>query len=226
MARGFLNQLQRMRASCCGGAPLLRAAPDAAVPASAGTVEATSYYDTTPLRATLERLVDFDRINAGRDALQRRRRQRPHRQLRLLRHHDPHIRPEHVMASGALPPGLPRGRDRGRALLGRRPGLQHAAAMGGRERAAPGYAGLPGRSVERARRLPRDLPEVDSAAEGDPAIPAARAPTPTSSRRMQKRSRGARGPARAAAADGAQEDEDVEASAARSPTTRSTTSST
>src|SRR3954453_47917 len=26
------------------------------------TVEATSYYDSTPLRATLERLVDFDRI--------------------------------------------------------------------------------------------------------------------------------------------------------------------
>ena len=28
-------------------------------------VEATSYYDTAPLKATLERLVDFDRINAG-----------------------------------------------------------------------------------------------------------------------------------------------------------------
>src|ERR1700730_17902887 len=31
-----------------------------------GTIEALSYYDTTPLRATLERLVDFDRINAGK----------------------------------------------------------------------------------------------------------------------------------------------------------------
>ena len=41
------------------------------------------------------------------------------------------IRPEHVMASGALPPGFPAGRDRRRALLGRRAGLQHAAAMGG-----------------------------------------------------------------------------------------------
>src|ERR1700758_5624341 len=30
-----------------------------------GTIEATSYYDTGPLRATLERLVDFDRINSG-----------------------------------------------------------------------------------------------------------------------------------------------------------------
>ena len=49
----------------------------------------TSYYDTAPLRATLERLVDFDRINAARDALLRRRRQRPHRQLRLLRQCQP-----------------------------------------------------------------------------------------------------------------------------------------
>jgi len=30
-----------------------------------GSIEATSYYDTRPLRATLERLVDFDRINIG-----------------------------------------------------------------------------------------------------------------------------------------------------------------
>ena len=37
------------------------------------------------LKSTLERLVDFDRINAGDDALQRRRRERAHRQFRLLR---------------------------------------------------------------------------------------------------------------------------------------------
>jgi NTE family protein len=30
-----------------------------------GTIEATSYYDTGPLRATLERLVDFDRSTAA-----------------------------------------------------------------------------------------------------------------------------------------------------------------
>jgi NTE family protein len=30
-----------------------------------GTAEATSFYDTSHLRATLERLVDFDRLNAG-----------------------------------------------------------------------------------------------------------------------------------------------------------------
>src|SRR5699024_8842825 len=30
-----------------------------------GTLAAISYYDTEPLRRTLERMVDFDRINAG-----------------------------------------------------------------------------------------------------------------------------------------------------------------
>jgi len=29
-----------------------------------GTIEATSYYDTRPLKATLERFVDFDRVNS------------------------------------------------------------------------------------------------------------------------------------------------------------------
>jgi len=68
---------------------------------------ATSYYDTSHLKSTLERLVDFDRINA--------------RETRFcvsavnvstgnFAHFDnarQAIRPEHVMASGALPPGFP-----------------------------------------------------------------------------------------------------------------------
>jgi len=75
----------------------------------AGTVEATSYYDTTPLAATLEVLVDFDRINSE------------HSDIRLsigavnvrsgnLTYFDTTthtIGREHVMASRALPPGFP-----------------------------------------------------------------------------------------------------------------------
>ena len=67
----------------------------------------TSYYDTVYLKATLERLVDFDRINARKirfsvGAVNVRTGNfvcfDTARQI---------IRPEHVMASGALPPGFP-----------------------------------------------------------------------------------------------------------------------
>ena len=47
---------------------------------------ATSFYDTAPLHQTLERLVDFDRLELGRSARQRRRGQCPHRQPDLFRH--------------------------------------------------------------------------------------------------------------------------------------------
>ena len=73
----------------------------------AGARTATSYYDTAPLRASLLELVDFDRIND--------------KKIRFAvgavnvlsgnfiyfdNAHD-EIVPEHVMASGALPPALP-----------------------------------------------------------------------------------------------------------------------
>ena len=68
-----------------------------------------SYYDTAPLKATLERLVDFDRINAAK------------KDIRLsvgavnvktgnsvyFDNTQLTITAEHIMASGALPPGFP-----------------------------------------------------------------------------------------------------------------------
>jgi len=73
----------------------------------AGAREALSMYDTGPLKETLERLVDFDRLN--------------HDGIRLsvgavnvrtgnFVYFDSErqtIGPEHIMASGALPPGFP-----------------------------------------------------------------------------------------------------------------------
>jgi NTE family protein len=77
-----------------------------------GSPQAQSYYDTAPLKKTLERLVDFDRINDLK--------------VRLsvgavsvtsgnfcyfdnfeFRKMGKRIGPEHIMASGALPPGFP-----------------------------------------------------------------------------------------------------------------------
>lgn len=73
-----------------------------------GSPQATSFYDTTPLRETLLELVDFERINRDRD-------------IRLtvgatgitsgnFRYFDSArepIRVEHILASGALPPAFP-----------------------------------------------------------------------------------------------------------------------
>ena len=74
----------------------------------AGAQTATSYYDTAPLRETLEELVDFSLINERHRALFGRRGECAQRQLHLFRQrHTKIIEPEHVMASGALPPALP-----------------------------------------------------------------------------------------------------------------------
>ena len=67
-----------------------------------------SYYETSVLKRTLERLVDFDRINDTRDmrlsvgAVNVRT-----GHFAYFDSEEITIRPEHIMASGALPPGFP-----------------------------------------------------------------------------------------------------------------------
>jgi len=78
----------------------------------AGSPQSQSYYDTTPLRATLERLVDFDLINEAKIRLSvgavgvtsGNFRYFDNVEFRKL---GKKIGPEHIMASGALPPGFP-----------------------------------------------------------------------------------------------------------------------
>ena len=65
-----------------------------------------SYYDTTPLRATLERLVDFDRINAREMRFSVGAVNVRTANFAYFDNADDAIRPEHVMASGALPPAF------------------------------------------------------------------------------------------------------------------------
>ncbi len=74
---------------------------------SPGTVEALSYYDVAPLRATLERLVDFDRINSDGMRLSVGATNVRTGNFAYFDTTTHEIRPEHIMASGALPPGFP-----------------------------------------------------------------------------------------------------------------------
>ncbi|MGF7205464.1 NTE family protein [Skermanella aerolata] len=68
---------------------------------------ATSFYDTTPLRDTLERLVDFDRLNSGDVRVSVGAVNVRSGNLVYFDTAERWLRPEHFMASGALPPGFP-----------------------------------------------------------------------------------------------------------------------
>jgi NTE family protein len=103
----FLNRL-RASATLFEGAPGFfkpRMPPPYFAPP--GTVEATSYYDTSALRGTLERLVDFDRINSGEMRFSVGAVNIRTGNFVYFDSTTHTIRPEHIMASGALPPGCP-----------------------------------------------------------------------------------------------------------------------
>ena len=71
-----------------------------------GTLAAISYYDTAPLRQTLERLVDFDRINSGAVRLSVGAVNVRSGNFEYFDSARQRIDARHIMASGALPPGF------------------------------------------------------------------------------------------------------------------------
>ncbi len=73
----------------------------------AGSLAATSFYDTGQLRTTIERLVDFDRINAEKMRFSVGAVNVRTGNFVYFDSTTHHIRTEHVLASGALPPGFP-----------------------------------------------------------------------------------------------------------------------
>lgn len=75
--------------------------------ATPGTPEALSFYDTTPLRETLDQLIDWDLLNTGPVRLSVGAVNLQSGNFRYFDTRDERIDVRHIMASGALPPGLP-----------------------------------------------------------------------------------------------------------------------
>src|SRR5437868_4694761 len=71
-----------------------------------GALEAISYYDVAPLRATLERLVDFDLINAGAMRFSVGAVNLGTGNFVYFDHTSHQICPDHILASCSLPPGI------------------------------------------------------------------------------------------------------------------------
>ena len=72
-----------------------------------GSIEATSYYDTCDLYGTLKELIDFDRINAHEMRMSLSAVDIRSGNFVVFDSTTDQIGPEHIMASGALPPGFP-----------------------------------------------------------------------------------------------------------------------
>jgi NTE family protein len=72
-----------------------------------GSADKASYYDNKPLRATLERLVDFDRINSGEMRFSVGAVEVRSGNFIYFDSKTHKIAFEHIAASGSLPPGFP-----------------------------------------------------------------------------------------------------------------------
>ena len=132
----------------------------------AGAKTATSYYDTTPLRETLLELVDFDLINSRQTHFAVGAVNVLTGNFLYFDNKKEMIEPEHVMASGALPPALPMvqiGTDHfwDGGIVSNTP-LQHLLDQEDKHE----LAGVPGRPVQRARPAAARHPGGAGAAQG------------------------------------------------------------
>jgi NTE family protein len=105
-ARGLLNQWAAGRVLFNGTPGFFALRPVTPWLWPGSTARATSYYDTTDLKGTLERLIDFDRINNGSMRLSIGAVNVRTGNLVCFDTKTDRIRSEHIMASGALPPAF------------------------------------------------------------------------------------------------------------------------
>ncbi len=76
------------------------------MPFGSGSPQAASWYDTAPLKSTLERLCDFDRINAKEVRVSVAAVNVGTGNFAYFDNRHTVLRPEHFIASGSLPPGF------------------------------------------------------------------------------------------------------------------------
>lgn len=160
-ARRFVNEVRSL-GILLGGAPGFftpRLPPPFLYPP--GSTEALSFYDVAPLKATLERLVDFDLINAGKMRFSVGAANVRSGNFVYFDSTTHQIGPEHVMASGSLPPGFPTTEVNGEhywdgGVVSNTP-LQWVLESGDREDTLAFQVDLWSASGE----LPRDLIEAD-----------------------------------------------------------------
>jgi NTE family protein len=105
--RNLLNQMSANFAVASGATGFFSARAMMPWFQPSGTQGATSFYDTSDLKRTLERLVDFDRLNAGMTRFSAGAVNVRTGNFVYFDTSTHKIAPEHVMASGALPPGFP-----------------------------------------------------------------------------------------------------------------------
>ncbi len=105
--RSWLNQISAATVAAAGAPGFFTPRVPGPTLWPPNTPEAISFYDTEPLRATLERLVDFDRINSGQTRLSVGAVNVATGNSVVFDSAERALGPEHIMASGALPPGFP-----------------------------------------------------------------------------------------------------------------------
>ncbi len=104
--RPAVNYMAAMSAATIGVAGFYRPRMPPAWFAAEGTESALSVYDTTPLKATLEELVDFDLINRGQVRLSVGAVNVCKGTSTYFDTKNTRIHSDHIRASGALPPGF------------------------------------------------------------------------------------------------------------------------
>lgn len=107
VARSAFNHASAALAACLGIPGFFRPRFPPAILCPPGSKEALSVYDTAPLRTTLESVIDFDVLNHNRIRLSVGTTNVRTGNFEYFDTARDVITPEHIMASAALPPGLP-----------------------------------------------------------------------------------------------------------------------